>query len=215
MASLLRKRMRDIVSRSIVPELEGFVADPTARTYVKGSGAVVYVVDVQPSVKSRSAVVSFTVNCGVYIHDVVCRFQGRPAPSFPKITDCCLAARAGLLSEPFLDKWWQLSNDDESNHDEQVCAEMRRLVNNGALPFMARFPDRKAVATFLLAPPRDRADKFVNPMARALRATYAALIWRQLEQRERCASSLRLATEESRGTPIEDEIEEFVRQFPS
>ncbi|HST58917.1 MAG TPA: DUF4304 domain-containing protein [Longimicrobium sp.] len=80
----------------------------------------------------------FTVNLGIFIPELR---PETPTPDAPvQEYDCALRARIGDLLDPPRDHWWDLpGNADEPG------AEMLRVMEAHALPFLERFGTRDAV----------------------------------------------------------------------
>jgi hypothetical protein len=98
----------------------------------------------------------FTVNLGVYVHEVALYHGGGEAKSFVHEYNCCIRARLGETGPEKKDFWWVVRADDEVISDAT-----EELVRHG-LPFLNRFDDRDRILHELmgltentfLSPPR-------------------------------------------------------------
>ena len=75
----------------------------------------------------------FTVNVGVYVHEVFKLMFGFEKRSFIQEVDCCVRRRPGNLGPDQRDVWWH------AQADKQVFDDLHQRWERDVLPFLARF----------------------------------------------------------------------------
>jgi len=208
----LKARAKKLLSESLTPALAHHGFKKERNRYVRPSGGVAQMVDVQYSRWNDKNEVSFTLNCSVYVPGVTSTFRSSPEPPRPALTDCCVTIRVGMLTQSNLDKWWKLTTDDDLTEDEKIGRELSSLTDNVIVPFFERVADPLAVAK-LLSEPTARFVEYFDPRAEELRAAYAAIIWRNLGETAKCRTCISRALELSKTMPLEDVIGDFSRRF--
>ncbi len=209
---MLKERCARILRQSATPALKQQGFHRSGNVYLREVDGLLHMVDVQYSRWNDAKEVSFTLNCGVYVRGIASALRNGPEPRQPKVADCCLSARVGMVKEPFLDVWWKVSSTDGPARDGAIASEITSTLARTVLPFLERFPDMKAVAEFLSGP-RTEGDKHVNPLAEGLRLAYGAIVWSAQGVRERCRKCIEQAVEKSRNTPNEGLIAAFAEKF--
>lgn len=208
----LNTKFDHIVKARLTPVLAAQDFKRKRYVYERKQGDVSWIVEVQRSQWSDASVLDFTMNCGVYISGVVSTFALRPEPKNPKIIDCCVGSRLGMLRPERKDKWWRVTAEDadqafDDRVGEEVCAEVGSIV----LPFLRLFPSQTAVAEFLSDVPSEYRQVF--PMQDAQRSAYAAIIFTMVGD-ARAAPALQSAVAQAAGTPLESvvaRLDEFMR----
>ena len=210
MASRFDKRIGEILKKSLLPLMRTRGFCKNGSTYIALRDEVTWLVDVQKSRWNDSHEAQFTINGGVYIPGVVSGYSGRPEPAKPKLVDCCLSVRIGMLDESRLDKWWKLNDaDNEEEHDEQIAAELSARVGRQLLPFLGRFDSRKEVVAFLTTPPISAADKLVSPQDETRRHAYAAFIYAGQRNAAKAQEEIERAAQEAKGSPVENVMQKL------
>lgn len=181
-------------------------------TYAHDNGHVIQLVDIQYSTWNDVREISFTLNCGVYVRGLAGAFRDSADPRNPGVSDCCINARIGMLTDRKLDQWWKVSEDTAPSDDEKLEEEIQRTVQTIALPFLRRFPDEAFVATFLSQPPGSN-DRYVEPQADSLRLCYAAVAWRAAGRSDECQKCVNEAVIRSKETPLASTISAFEKRF--
>ena len=207
MASPFAQRVSAILRSGLTPLLRSHGFRKHGQVYVSERGDVLWIVDVQKSRWNDGTEAQFTINGGVYVPGVVSAYSRRPEPSIPKLVDCCLSVRIGMLDDSKLDKWWKVTASDapEDAVDEQISTEIRDRVGNHLLPFLQRFESSVEVAEFLEGP-MNSATCSVSPRSLAQRHAYASLIYLRLGNTAKARSEIDEAVREAEGTPIDEVI---------
>jgi len=216
MTAPFSQRINGILNGGLTPLLKERGFRKEGWVYVANHGDVVWLVDVQTSRWNGKDEAQFTINGGVYVPGIVSRYSGRPEPTKPKLADCCLSVRVGMLDESRLDKWWKVKSSDIPRDvlDGGIAAEVGDCVECLILPFLQKIDSRIAVAEFL-AGSTTGATKYVSPQATAQRYAYASLIYSRLGDNAKAQSEVERAMHEAKGSPIEDVISRLrERLFP-
>jgi Domain of unknown function (DUF4304) len=205
---LMKNRVKDVLQQSLTVALKDRGFKKSGALYTHEAGNVTRMVEVQRSRWNDQDEVSFTLNCGIHVPGVTSIFRGNPEPKRPKMADCCISVRVGMLGASKLDIWWKLSANDDPAQDVQVAEEIASVTTSLVLPFLDRLQSAEQVAQFLS---RDRGprDEFVEPRAPALRHAYAAVLWARLGAIEMAHECLNRAQSVSRKTPLEEVVARF------
>lgn len=209
---MLKTRVKNVVANSLAAKLRQHGFSKPANVYVRSSGDVFHMVDVQYSRWNDAKEVSFTLNCGVYVPGVTSRLGNLPEPKKPKVTDCCITVRVGMLTESRLDVWWKVSAGGGVLEDRQIIEEIGSITENTMMLFFERFKDAKAIACFLAERP-STGDRHIEPRPEGTRLSYAAIIWAKLGASDKCQTCLDQAVQRSRDTPLEDTVASFATRF--
>jgi hypothetical protein len=209
---MLKNRTKTILANSLAARLKQYGFTKQGSAWIRTSGRILHVVDVQHSRWSDAKELSFTLNCGVYVPGVTSRFRNMREPHRPKPTDCCITARVGMLTESKLDVWWKVSEDDTPDADVETTKEIILIIERTILPFFDRFLEEKVVADFL-SQHRTKADEHIEPRAEELRLVYAAIILNMLGDGDGCRNFIAQALEKARKGPLEEVIGVFVKRF--
>ncbi|MGK3970051.1 DUF4304 domain-containing protein [Sorangium sp. So ce118] len=209
---MTRNRINNIIRETLSSVLKSCGFERRGDDYIRRIGEMSHIINTQRSRWSEENRTSFTINCGVHVSQVTSVFRSLPEPAQPKLTDCCVSVRIGMLTASKLDIWWELADSSDASE----CAEFRQDVAvkaaELAIPFLGRFETEFQVAEFLSSR-CTAADELVEPRAQALRMAYAALIWRKLGDADRCAASIEEAERQSKRTPLEDIIAVFASRW--
>jgi hypothetical protein len=179
MASQYKKRIDKIINNSLTPLLKINGFRKSGSVFISQSKTVYWLVDIQKSRWNDKQEANFTLNCGIYIPEVVSGgYTIRKVPIRPSLMDCCLSVRIGILNTPPNDKWWNITNtNNEVEEDNDIISEIRASVTRKLLPFLKRFESQEKVLAFLTNPPSNISDKFVSPRNEVIRFIYAAFIY--------------------------------------
>lgn len=214
MKSILTRRVDGILGGELTTLLRERGFRKQGRLYVAESDTVTRLVEAQLSRWSDEDEARFSINGGVFVPGVVSAYSGREETINPKLLDCCLSVRIGMLDSTPSDKWWKITASDATPcaTDEQIGADIRNHMESTLLPFLARFESPSAVAAFLARPIED-ATKYVFPRSAAQRHSYASLIYSLLGDTERARKEIDFAVHEAKGSPIEEIIEKLRRHI--
>jgi hypothetical protein len=199
----LKVRMNALLREVIWPTVasQGFIS--TKDTYTKELDHLTWVIDIQRSRWSDVEEAQFTMNCGVFLPAVTSVYLDRPEATNIGLTDCCVHARLGMLTEDRLDKWWKFRADDEvATTDRLIAGEISAALTEHVIPFLGRFQSEAEVLRFL-ARPRTERDKHVWPQNPAIAFCYAAIIASRLQRRRDATTYLESARDAALGSPIE------------
>lgn len=207
-----KDRVQRVLQQSVGDVLKRRGYQKQTSRYVRASGELTQMIDVQLSQWSQNKATRFTLNCGVYVPGLSSAYWNTPDPARPKLTDCCVSARVGMLSPSRLDLWWEVTDGDDSEKDGGVVAAVRSAVTGLALPFVERFETVHDIAGFLTED-RTGAANLIEPRATATRLVYAAVLWRKLGEEARSRTCLDEAVQQAQKTPLESVVETFVARF--
>ena len=87
----------------------------------------------------------FTINIGIYVPEVAQYKKLMPSSDFIPEAYCCVRRRIGDLASSNTDTWWAARPDDE------IVDDVRKRLEEHALPFLARFETRDALLSEFLA----------------------------------------------------------------
>ena len=216
MASSFAQRIAGILKGSLTPLLRSRGFRKEGSVYLALHGDTASLVDLQKSRWNDEDESRFTINGGIYIPGVVSAYSGRSDPERPKIVDCCLSVRIGMLEESRLDKWWKVTARDSSQDavDEEIARELCDRVEHLLLPFFAKFESPTDVAKFLSGT-MDTSSRFVAPQAPAQRHAYACLIYLKMGDSAKAHRAIEQALREAEGAPIEKVIKRLRDQVLS
>ncbi|WP_437630347.1 DUF4304 domain-containing protein [Sorangium sp. So ce854] len=209
---MTKNRISKIIHEALFGTLAPYGFKRRGDDYVRRIGAVSHVVNAQRSRWSEGNRVSFTLNCGVHVAHVTSTFRNLPEPAQPKLTDCYISARVGMLTASRLDIWWELGDSDDADEYAKVQRDVAMRTTNSVIPFLGRFEAERQVAEFLSSTCTG-ADELVDPRAHALRMAYAAAIWRKLGDADRCSACIEEAERQSKRTPLQDVIVAFASRL--
>lgn len=205
------KRLTQILKRSVTPLLlkEGFTK--RGLNYAKSLGEISWVINVQKSRWNTKNESQFTLNCGVHIPNVVSKYVNQPEPETPDIAHCCVSARYGLLTPPYLDKWWTLKDADIGlSDDSQIEEELKIALNATIFPFLQRFTTVDCVIDFFKGD-RSSKDRYVTPNDVVRIRVYLAILYSIGRKHKECHETLSAAERLAIGRPDE----EYVRALHS
>ena len=203
----MKARLKNIVARTVTPALKERGFKKAGDRFVRGD-AVVQLVDVQFSRWDNPNEASFTLNCGVWMSGVTSTYRNTAEPASPKLADCCISARVGMLTDSRLDVWWTVRQDDPSELDESTERAVVTALSGAVLPFLRRFETAEAIAEFLSAP-LTGPDRLLDPRAEVMRVAYATAAWATLGQAARRDECLARATALAKTGPVKDIIAGF------
>ncbi|WP_437878160.1 DUF4304 domain-containing protein [Sorangium sp. So ce513] len=209
---MTKNRIGKIVHEALFGALAPYGFKRRGDDYVRRIGEVSHVVNAQRSRWSEGGRVSFTLSCGVHVAHVTSIFRNLPEPALPKMTDCCISARVGMLTASRLDIWWELGDSDDADECAKVQRDVAVTTAESVILFLGRFETELQVAEFLSST-RTRSDELVDPRAHALRMAYAAVVWRKLGDVDRCSACIEEAERQSKRTPLQDVIVAFASRL--
>ncbi len=176
--------------------------------FLRKQGQVTQLIEVQWSRWNDAQSISFTFNGGLYVPGVTSVLRNRPEPTSPGLTDCCLSARIGMITESSLDLWWSVTEGDSDEDYEQPRKEVRLALKEAMVPFLESFTEPRAFARFLEQPTGASA-AHLDPRAQGLRLAYAGALWSAMGEVAECNRCLELAAKASKATPLEDVLTVF------
>jgi hypothetical protein len=126
----------DVIKRNIAPILKDQAFIRKGKTWNRGAGQFIHVLDVQ---QNRSGALQFTLNVGIFSPKAFSICWGRPAPTFAKEWDCQLRRRAGSFltladSKLAVDYWWTFQTADDVR---VVGEEVSALIRGRMLPYLS------------------------------------------------------------------------------
>ncbi len=201
---MVEQRFSRLLKCSVTPFLKDRGFKKTRESYIRERGQLSWYLGFQRSRWDTSEKLEFTMNCGVFVPEVVARYVNRPQKQSVSLTDCCLYVRIGMLADAKTDLWWSFLQSDEETGDQTIAIEIQDAIQNLAMPFLEQFDTREAVVRFLLSPPPSA--KHINPMNDAIRCAYAGILCSILGDAENQKRALCRAATASRNSPIEDHI---------
>jgi len=201
-------RLKKVLQQSVGDVLKRRGYQKQSNLYLRVSTHLIQMIDVQFGRWSPN----FTLNCGVYVPGVTSAYCNTSDPPRPKLVDCCIKVRVGMLAPSQRDVWWEVTDEDDSEKETRIVAEVRSAVTDLALPFVERFETVHDIVRFLTEEP-DEAAKSIEPRASATRFVYAAVLWRKLGDEARSRKCLDEAIRKAQKTPLESVVEKFVARF--
>ncbi len=198
-------RLSQILKRWVTPTLQGLDFKKRQMNYVKNVDGLSWLINIQRSRWNNNTKSEFTLNCGVYVPGVFSKYANRPERPNPRIEDCSVYARIGMLMPQKSDLWWELRSDDLPSIDENIGRDIEDKLTSSALPFLRTFDQPLAAADFLSNPlSTDR--HCIVPPSEAVRFAYAAIIYSQVGDMDRAYPALDMAIRKSHKSPIESVI---------
>lgn len=191
--------------RHIVPLLKRHGFEGEGTSFVRECDDIHWVINVQTGRWNNVDEFEFTLNVGVYVPGLMRIFLDRKEPARIGIEACAIISRIGLLTEEKLDTWWNITKDNKWKPLTDIALEIEELLKSKGLPFLERFRNKEAVATFL-ATKRNKDDIQIAPQSAAYSLTYAAIIFKLLSLEERSRNCIAKAIDLSRGSPAEETV---------
>lgn len=180
----LDRRLNELLKQWINPVLKQAGFKKKNLSYVADRGSLSWYLNVQRSQWNSQEKLEFTVNCGVFVPGVVSTWTNHPPKKSVTLTKCAIYVRLGMLTEERRDRWWVLEErDDADSVDRAIGEELQNTIQEYGLGFLRDFNTPVEVAEFLVASPESA--KYVDPMSRAYRLAYAAIVYYLMGNRER------------------------------
>ena len=148
----------------------------SGRQFTRLTGEVLWIVDVEVGRYSDRAHAEVTLNCGVYVPGFWGAYSELGEPESPELLHCPIFARIGMLDGTGKDKWWHLNSSDIlPDTDEMNAADMLRLLEAVAIPFLNRFKSAQDPIQFLSSP-RPKDAKYVWPVSEPLISAFLGVL---------------------------------------
>lgn len=208
----LKDRAKRILAESAAPCLLKSGFSKNGNRFVRATGKFAHVIEVQYSRWNNTDELTFTFNCGVWLRGVTSAYLKNPEKSEPRILDCCISARVGMLVANKHDVWWSLKPTDTVDHDHEVKLAIESVIQDSVIPFLSRFDTQEKAAEFLSGRVSGD-DAFVDPRSESVRAVYAAAAWKAVGESDRCRDCLERAVLKAKGMPNEEDINSFAKKF--
>ncbi|REK27104.1 MAG: DUF4304 domain-containing protein [Planctomycetota bacterium] len=213
MVTELDRRFGNILKDYLTPFLNGWDFRKRRLSYLRNKDSVTWYVGVQRGRWNNNARIEFTLNCGIFVPGVVSTYTNRPETTSIGLSDCCIIARIGMLSEKKLDKWWVLEDIVESSDsDITIGTEVNSYMEQYGLPFLSRFQTTEQILSFLHAPVSSD-DSLIQPQNRTIRLAYAAILHSMRSEHDELSSAIEAAMEAGHGTPIEGVLSRLDRKL--
>lgn len=204
----LQHRLSQIIKRSCLPLLEKQSFHKQGLNFVRQLPELAWIIDIQKSRWNTKDQVEFTLNCGVFIPDVISLYGGRDKPVPCSAAASCVSARLGSLKPDALDKWWRLSIGDRlPETDEKTVADVGSEIEQVLLPFLFRFRNQRDVIDFLES--GYSQFPFVWPRSDAIRLSYLAALYHMSGEKDRSMAAIARAQTEAERCPLESHIRDF------
>lgn len=195
-------RLHDVLGNALKPFLKGEGFRKSGLIYCRDCADLSAIVALQKSRWSTRSGGEFTLNFGVYVPGIGELYAGRAETTKPRIEDCALYVRAGMLAPEHVDRWWEINADMNEADKERVGRDLVDVCKDFGLPFLRRFETLQSIAAWLEAPSGDYA-RYVFPMAQAQRLGYAAIVLCLCGDSVASARLQGLYSEAVKGTPLE------------
>lgn len=192
MSSVFHERIATIKKQWITPYLKERKFKVKGNLYSFQKQTLEWIIDIQTSRWNTAAAGSLTLNCGVYVPGVVSTYVLNDNFKEKKgIETCCVYSRLGILVAR-QDKWWTVKVDDAINADEVIGTDILKDLKEGAFSFFQRFKTKYDVIDFLTRTrPSEYKDYF--PMSEVICLCYAAILYKQLGDNDKCQNTLEKA----------------------
>lgn len=186
-------RLSNILTLSVTNNLKPLGFRKHGNVYIKPLEELSWIITVQKSQWNSQNNSEFTLNCGIYVPRVVSIYSpaliNRPEPLIPKLTDCCVYCRVGMLTENRQDMWWQLNEDIGKEKQQRISEDVSKHVIQNLRPFLQRFTSTSSVIHFLEAPRREQ-EKQVWPMNRVVSMAYLSILYFLSDRRDDCCITI-------------------------
>ena len=201
----MRKRFNSLITQWVRPILKQYNFKKSRESYVSKRDFLSWYFQFQRSQWNTPDRVEFTVNVGVFVPGVVSAYVNRPQKKSISLTDCCIYARIGMLAEAREDCWWVLNIDDDANIvDRTIGLELKKTIEEYAIPFLQNFDTIQQVAEFLES--TSETSKYVNPMNQAIRFAYAAILYSFVDNNLEQQAAITKAVALAKDSPIEEHV---------
>lgn len=202
MANVFDSRLNIILKNWVTPCLKKAGFNKQKVQYGQVRGDVIWLIDIQRSRWNDASQAQFTLNCGVHIPGVVSAYANKNEPTKPRIPDCCISSRIGMLTTEKKDLWWRLDFDDNGTVDIQIGKDLLDKIERYIVPFLEKFDGRPEIAEFLSQPLAEDY-RYISPQSHAQRLAYSAIVFSLLGDTGRANDVLKEAIDKASGAPIE------------
>ena len=121
--SEIAKTIDEMIRNSLAPKLKASGFKKKARNFLLEQQDHTKVVNVQASQWNEGSEGSFTINLGIYFPEVADAIDWFPVKNHPKICDCTINKRIGVLMPGGCDSWWEISNDTDARTVQESILE--------------------------------------------------------------------------------------------
>ena len=126
MSNVLDNRLNAILKKEVTPLLKALKFKKRRLTYSYGFDELCWLVNIQKSQWNDQEESRFTVNCGVYIPNILSVYSNNISElTSPSIMHCACSARIGMLMPEKIDIWWTLTLGDSASVDEDIAQDIR------------------------------------------------------------------------------------------
>lgn len=209
MSNKTNNNLNDVLKGALTPFLKSEGYKKSGLVYSRDCGNLAAIVALQKSRWNTGSGGAFTLNFGVHVPGVGELYAGKAEAAKPRIEDCALYVRVGMLTPEHVDRWWEINADMNEAEKERGGRELVDVCKDFGLPFLRRFETLQSIAAWLEAPSGDYA-RYVFPMAQAQRLAYAAIVLCLCGDSVASARLQRLYSEAVKGTPLEDVASPFL-----
>ncbi|WP_437927062.1 DUF4304 domain-containing protein [Sorangium sp. So ce291] len=143
---MTRNRTNKIIREALSTALTSFGFERHGDDYARRIGEVSHIINTQRSRWSEENRTSFTINCGVHVSHVTSAFRNLPESAQPKLTDCCVSVRIGMLTASRIDIWWELADCNDASECTKAQQDVTVKAAELAIPFLGRFETELQVA---------------------------------------------------------------------
>jgi hypothetical protein len=106
----LTKLVDQTISQYVAPKLKQYGFNKSGRVFWKGKTSITEVITIQKAPHTSLEKVDFTVNLGVYWHDIQEDIKRSVKRWPPKEYECTVFQRIGFLFNNNCDYWWMTTN---------------------------------------------------------------------------------------------------------
>ena len=200
MSNIFDNRLNSILKNNVTPLLKEVGFSKRRLVYVKDIGEISWLVDIQKSRWNDEVEAQFTLNCGVYVPDVLSTYANMAEPTRLKIEHCCCSARIGMLIPEKRDLWWKLRENDPATSNNEIGQDLQRKLKDFVIPFLSKVDQRARVADFLSSD-LDAEYRYISPRDEALRLAYSAIIYSKIDEKRKANNLLDFAIKVSAKSP--------------
>lgn len=140
--SEISKTIDGIIKAELAPLLKRKGFKKKARNFYREHSDRIELMNIQSSQWNEGQEGKFTVNVGVYFPAISEITDAPPVKGMPKVYDCTIRERIGLITKTRRDTWWEIG--PKTDH-KVVAADLVSKVNSICLPWLELMANLESV----------------------------------------------------------------------